>query len=67
MNAERGDAARRAVRGADAAGREMMGDAERALPPRSTGINLDIDVMLLSFSISVGIRLFWNCFEPSLS
>ena len=62
MNADRGDAARRVLR--DAAGRETMGDAERALPPRSTGINLDMDVMLLCLFL-LGIRLFWNYFEPS--
>jgi hypothetical protein len=41
-NADRGDAVRRVLmRDAGAIGREMLGDAERALPPRRTGIILD--------------------------
>lgn len=50
--ADKGDAARRgAVRGAAGmTGREKLGDAERALPPRSTGISLDMDDM---FSVTI--------------
>ncbi len=68
-NADRGDAARRVLmRDAGAIGRDMLGE-ERALPPRRTGIILDIDdimfvvrfavvvyssLMVLSF---IGLRL----------
>lgn len=57
---DKGDAARRGLtRDAGVIERDMLGDTERALPPRSTGINLDMDDIF----VLIRIRFPFCCID----